>query len=158
MERIMRRRLGIIAVSVFTLLIIFMAVWRLLPIRGYVSQSLSANPQLIIISQVYKGKESGIRSRILNKHQESKVKRLLYFLNSRYRVLAKGNITSTLIVPSFEYYITLRYQDTSEDQLVIVDLPAHYMENIKTGTIYDIAYSPDYGGYIKFINFLSTII
>ncbi len=158
MGRIMRRRLGIIAVSVFTLLIIVMVVWRLLPIRGYVSESLSTNPRLIIISQVYKGKESGIRSRILNIHQESKVKRLLYFLNSRYRVLVKGTVTSTLIVPAYEYYITLRYQDTSEDQLVIVNLPAHYMENVKTGITYDIGYSPDCGDYIKFVNFLSTII
>jgi hypothetical protein len=158
MGRMVRRRLGIIAVSVFTLLIIVLAVWRLIPIRGYVSESLSTNPRLIIISQVYIGEKPGIQSRILDIHQAIKVKRLLYFLNSRYLVLPKDTIVTGLIVSPYDYYITLRYQDPSEDQSVIVDLPYHYIENIKTSTIYDIAYSPDYGNYIKFVNFLRTII
>lgn len=153
----MSRRLGIIAVSVATLLIVVMAVWLLIPKRGYVSESLSTNPRFIIISQVYRGLKPSIRSRILNLQHVSKVKRLLYFLNSRYKVFPKNTYVTGLIVPPFDYYITLRYQNPSEDQLVIVDLPDYSMENIKTGTIYDIAYSPDYGSYDKFIEFLWSL-
>ena len=51
----------------------------------------------------------------------------MYFLNSRYKIFPKDTYVTGLIVPPFDYYITLRYQNPSEDQLVIVDLPDYSM-------------------------------
>ena len=156
MRKMMSLKLGIFTVTIITLIITVMVVWLFLPKRNYVTESLSVNPRLVIISQVNRGVKPSIRSRILNIHQTSKIKRLLYFLNSSYKVFPIDALVTGLIVPPFDYYIALRYQNPSEDQLVIVDLPYHYMENIKTDTIYDIAYSPDYGSYDKFIKFLGS--
>ncbi|OPG16927.1 hypothetical protein B2M26_04190 [Ferroacidibacillus organovorans] len=104
---------------------------------GYASQSLSPNPQLVIVTRVYAS--TNVQSRLFNIHQSKQIKTLMDLLNKEYGVIPRGAIYSGLPLPPIDYYISLRYQNTSEDQLMIVNLPGHSMENVKTGIIYNIS-------------------
>ncbi|MCI0184400.1 hypothetical protein [Sulfoacidibacillus ferrooxidans] len=104
---------------------------------GYASQSLPPNPKLVIINSVYA--DSSVQPRLYNAHQSGQIKNLMYLFNKEYGVIPEGAIYSGLPLPPINYYVSLRYQNASEDQLIIVNLPGHSMENVKTGIIYNIS-------------------
>lgn len=149
-----KRKLLIVGIVVTILIATGIFIHSLQP-PGYASQSLPPNPKLVIINRVYA--DSSVQSRLYNAHQLGQIKNLMYLFNKEYGVIPKGSIYSGLPLPPIDYYVSLRYQNTSEDQLIIVNLTGHSMENVKTGIIYNISSFSNKSTSETIINFLGEL-